>query len=310
MRTAGLALAGMLLAAGIAAAPGWSPPAPQAAAPQGAEQQGAASEEQAGAFSDPEFSTGAAGDRSARIILPEERAARLFQRTYPHVQEALEIGEKLVFSVRYGVVRAGTATIELAGVEDVAGDSCYHFVTTAESNDFFSTFFYVRDRVESFIAMKDLRPRRFEKYLLEGNYQAEQIVQFDHATNMATYQDGRIFEMMPGSHDVLSAFVDVRCRDLRVGDEIQLECHADRKNYPLKTTVLRRERIEVPAGEFDCLVVEPMLRTPGLFKHEGSLTIWLTDDTYKIPVKMMSSLPIGSISVVLTELTRRNGGTS
>lgn len=250
----------------------------------------------------------AAGGRDGRIIMPDERAAHLFERNYPYAGEALQVGERLVFSVRYGPIRAGTATIGVEGVAVVDGDSCYHVVTTAESNDFFSTFFYVRDRVESYIAMQDLRPRRFSKYLLEGNYSSEQIVDFDPQTNLAVYRDGDVVEVLPGTHDVLSAFFDVRCRKLDVGDEVLLDCHADGKNYPLKTKVLRRERVDVPAGEFDCLVVEPVLRTPGLFQHEGNLAIWLTDDARRIPVKMSSNLPIGSISVVLTEVTGRSDG--
>jgi len=247
-------------------------------------------------------------DHGGGVIGPGERAARVFERTYPHAGQALRVGERLVFSVRYGPLRAGTATMSVAGIDTVGPDSCYHIVTTAESNDFFSTFFYVRDQVESFISTKDLRPRRFAKHLLEGEYRCDQVTVFDQRNNLAIYGNGKVVEMLPGTHDVLSAFYDVRCRKLEVGDEIYLECHADRKNYPLKTRVLRRETVEVPAGKFDCLVVEPMLRTPGLFKNEGSVTIWLTDDERKVPVKMSSNLPVGAISVLLTEMTTPQAG--
>jgi hypothetical protein len=257
--------------------------------------------------------SGAGGQSSAadrppgRAPDPAERAARVFAREHPFLDAAIRVGERLTYSVRYGPIRAGTATIAVEGIEVVAGDSCYHVVTTAESNDFFSTFFYVRDRVESYMRVSDLRPRRFEKYLLEGNYRNETIVDFDPEAHLASYSNGRHYEVLPGTHDILSAFFDVRSRDLQVGDEIFLDCHVDRENYPLKTTVLARERIDVPIGEFDCLAVEPILRTPGLFKHEGSLTIWFSDDPAKVPVKMSSSLPIGSISVVLVEIEGRRG---
>ena len=82
--------------------------------------------------------------------------------------------------------------------------------------------------------------------------------------------------------------------------EILLESHADRKNYPLNVIVHGREEVDTPAGKFQCLVVEPMLRTPGLFKHEGKLTIWLTDDERRMPVLMKSKVAIGSITVILT----------
>jgi len=238
---------------------------------------------------------------------PAERARRLFERTHPHRREALRVGERYVFSVRYGPIRAGTATIAIEGIRTVEGDSCYHYATTAESNDFFSTFFLVRDRVESYAAVEDLLPRRFEKHLSEGNYARDDTIGFDQRNHLAIYADGRMFEILPGTHDILSAFFDARTRALQPGDVVNLECHADRRNYPLRTQVHRRERVSVPAGDFDCLVVEPMLRTPGLFQHEGSLTIWLTDDARKIPVQMKSKLPIGSISVVLTGIEGPDG---
>lgn len=231
---------------------------------------------------------------------PSERARRLFERSHPHRDAALRVGERYLFSVRYGMIRAGTAEMGIVGTAMIDGDSCYHYLSAAASNDFFSTFFLVRDSVESYAAVSDLLPRRFEKHLREGNYARDDTVRFDQSNHLAIYPGGRIVEILPGTHDVLSAFFEVRTRELRPGDVLNLECHADRKNYPLKTQVHRRERVSVPAGEFDCLVVEPMLRTPGLFRHEGSLTLWLTDDARKIPVQMKSRLPIGSISVVLT----------
>ena len=65
--------------------------------------------------------------------------------------------------------------------------------------------------------------------------------------------------------------------------------------------MLGRERIRVPAGTFDCIVIEPMLKAGGIFKNKGRLVIWITDDDRRIPVLMRSKLLIGSISVVLQE---------
>jgi hypothetical protein len=236
---------------------------------------------------------------------PRARAIQQFRRVHPYVATALRVGEKLTFSVRYGPIRGGEATIEIPDRAFVDGDSCYHLLTTAQSNDVFSTFFFVRDRVESFASTDLLQPRRFEKHLREGDYQADVVVRLDPVNHIAIYDDSTIVETRPGTHDILTAFFSARARVLEPGMTFNLDCHADRKNYPLRTQVLRRERVEVPVGTFDCVVVEPMLRTPGLFKQEGTLTIWLTDDSRHIPVQMKSKLPIGSISVVLTDVAGR-----
>ena len=71
------------------------------------------------------------------------------------------------------------------------------------------------------------------------------------------------------------------------------------KLYPLDLVVERRERVSTKAGTFDCLVVEPKLKSGGLFKHEGRITVWVTDDHRKIPVLMKSKAIIGSIVVEL-----------
>jgi hypothetical protein len=71
----------------------------------------------------------------------------------------------------------------------------------------------------------------------------------------------------------------------------------------LEVKVLRREKVKVPAGEFDCLVVEPVLQASGIFKHEGRLTVWLTDDQFKIPVLMKSKVAVGSIASKLKNYT-------
>ena len=69
----------------------------------------------------------------------------------------------------------------------------------------------------------------------------------------------------------------------------------------LEVRVLREETVTVEAGTFDCLVVEPITQSVGLFKHEGNLTVWLTNDRLRMPVLMKSKLLFGSISVELTD---------
>jgi hypothetical protein len=244
-----------------------------------------------------------ADTESVRLPAPAIRVGRA-GGDLPGRHPSIKVGEKLTFSVRYGMIRAGEATMELTGVEDAYGHRCYHVVSRAKSNSVFDTIYKVRDVVESWMDLDYLYSRRFRKSLREGSYRADQEIEMDQQNCLARYQDGRVFEFVRGAFDVLAAFYYVRTLDLEVGQELWLESHADRKNYPLKVVVLGREGISTPAGRFDCLVVEPMLRTPGLFKNQGKLTIWLTEDERRMPVLMKSKIPVGSISVVLTEFRR------
>jgi len=83
---------------------------------------------------------------------------------------------------------------------------------------------------------------------------------------------------------------------------ISIPTHDNEKSYDMVVKVLRRERVEVPAGKFDCVLVEPVLKSEGIFKAKGQMLVWLSDDERRIPVQVKSKVPIGSISVSLTDM--------
>ena len=102
--------------------------------------------------------------------------------------------------------------------------------------------------------------------------------------------------------DVISSLYFFRTLDLEVGKEYVFEAHSGKDTWPLKTKVLSKEKVKVPAGEFDCLVLQPFVREDaGIFKAKGKLKVWVTDDENKMPVKMKSKIPVGSISAELSE---------
>jgi hypothetical protein len=183
------------------------------------------------------------------------------------------------------------------------GHQCYQIESRATSNRFFSTFYKVRDRAVTHIDRHRLFSRFFEKRLREGNYNMHEEVHFDQEAVKARYHDGRVFDTMPGIQDVLSAFYYVRTRDLQVGQQFGLPTHSSRKDYSLEVFVHGRETVRVPAGTFDCFVVEPVILGDGLFQHEGKLTIWLTADERKLPVLMKTKVKVGSIDASLKEYT-------
>jgi hypothetical protein len=68
--------------------------------------------------------------------------------------------------------------------------------------------------------------------------------------------------------------------------------------------VLRRERITVPAGTFDAIVIQPVIKTKGVFSEEGRAELWLSDDERRLILQMKSRLSFGSIDLYLTNIQR------
>lgn len=213
------------------------------------------------------------------------------------------IGETATFSIGYGPITAGEATISVEDTLVYFGQRVLHVRTRARSNRFFDAFFKVRDQADSYIDADSLFSRYYAKRLREGGYERDVEIHFDHRTRRAYFPDGRENEIPVGVHDILSAFFRVRSMPLRVGEVYELPTHGDKRLYPLQVRVLRRESVGSVFGEVDCIVVQPVLGDEGLFKSSGDLFVWFTADARRIPIKMRATIPVGAIEARLTDYT-------
>lgn len=212
------------------------------------------------------------------------------------------IGEYFQFSIEWNGLNGGSSLMQVQNLRSVDGRRAYRIITKTESNSFVSRFYKVRDRAESYIDAESLYTLRFVKHLREGGYKQDTDVRFDQAHRKAVYASGPAEDVPARVHDVLSAFYYVRTLPLAVGSTITIPTHDNRKSYEMEVRVHKKERIEVPAGKFDCILVEPVLKSEGVFKSKGSIYVWLTDDDRRIPVLVKSKVPVGSISVSLTDM--------
>ncbi len=210
-------------------------------------------------------------------------------------------GEKMTFSIDYGIINAGDGTLEVLDVAEFAGRPIYRIESKANSNRFFSSVYKVRDKVITYIDIEHLHSLYFYKRLREGDYKKTVEVTYDHAEGKARFANGEVQDTVAGVQDVLSAFFYVRNLDLAPGKVYSVPAHSTRKTYDLKVIVHGRERVEVKDTEYDCFVVEPVIEGDGLFKHEGKLTMYITDDERRIPVLIKTKVPVGSIDVQLTD---------
>jgi hypothetical protein len=215
--------------------------------------------------------------------------------------QAFGVGEYLKFAVSYAGIPAGSAVMEVPEIIEYDGTKCYKLMSTARSNGFVSTFYRVDDTVISYIDYDGIFTRYFRKHLREGGYKTDKETIFDQRRHLAI--TGR--DTVPTYafvQDAFSSLYYVRTQAIEPGVDLFIDNHTDKKNYPLKIIVYGREEVEVPAGKFDCLVVEPVMRAEGIFKAKGRIKIWLTDDQYKIPVKMQTEVFfLGSIAAKLVE---------
>ena len=215
---------------------------------------------------------------------------------------AFKVGEKLTFEVKYGFVTAGIAQYSIPKIVKIAGRDAYNVMFDVSSVSAFDPFYKVRDHYETYIDVNGIFPWRFEQHIREGGYSRDFSAFFDQRRGKAKTSEGS-YDIPKYVNDIVSAFYLARTFDfskIKEGDKVHLENFYKDKVYPLDVLFRGRERISVSAGTFNCIILEPLVREGGLFKSEGSIVVWLTDDELKIPVKVKTKVLVGSIDAELT----------
>ena len=223
---------------------------------------------------------------------------------------AFQVGESLTFDVKYGVIKAGEATLSIGETTYWDTVACYQIKSLAKTNSFFDKIYKVRDRMESIWRKRDLVSLRFTKKLKEGKYRQHRIHFYYPEQGFTIYTKfGRKtklpkekrMEILPKTQDIFSAFYSCRLQEFTVGDTISINVTTDGRSYPAIVVAHRLEKIETIFGKKECIVVEPMLEGDAIFKQTGEIYIWLTNDEYKIPVLVSSKIIFGHFRAILKD---------
>lgn len=217
------------------------------------------------------------------------------------------VGEELEFSLSWMGIPAGTTTLGVKEIVMASDTDAFHIVSRSWSNKFVSTFYKVEDRVDGYMATEDLSSMMLKVKQREGRHKNDKKLVFDHQNHKVEYtKNGRksIHEVPPLVHDSFSAFYFLRTHDLVPGNDIKINTFTNRKLYQVIIKVLGKEKIDVQAGTFNTIKVQPLIKHNDVFKNEGKIFIWLTDDEYKIPVMIKVKIKIGHIRARLTKLKR------
>lgn len=215
---------------------------------------------------------------------------------------AFKVGEKLTFDVKYGFVKAGVATMEVPRMKKISGRDVYQITFQVASVPSFDWFYKVRDRYETYLDSDGMFPWRFEQHIREGGYSRDFSAFFDQRSGKAKTSEGE-YNIPKYVNDIVSAFYLARTFDyskMRKGERVHLQNFYKDKVYPLDVVYHGTEKVTVDAGTFNCIIVEPLVQEGGLFKSEGNIMVWLSNDNLKIPVKVKTKVIVGSIDAELS----------
>jgi len=207
-----------------------------------------------------------------------------------------DTGEKLTFDVRFGGLKVGSGRMEVVGMQDVRGREAWHTRFTVKGG---IPFYRVNDRMESWIDTRTFESLRFVQDLEEGRRDKERT--FEIYPDLATYSENgaKSAASVEDPLDDAAFMYFVRTISLEVGKTYDFNRYFRPDRNPVQIRVLRKETINVPAGRFQTVVIQPVIKSKGIFSEKGHAEMWLTDDPRRLLVQMKTDLSIGSLSLYL-----------
>lgn len=226
------------------------------------------------------------------------------QMSFSQEESAFGDGEWFKFKMSYSnFLKAGNATLTVKDTQ-LDNKDVYHVVGKGWTTGMIKWFFKVEDRYESYFDKNTLLPYKFVRNIDEGGYTKDIEIDFDQENNKAYINDKKhneksVIDTRPNIQDMVSTFYylrnNLKTDTLKIGDEVRVDMFFDKENYGFKLKYLGEEIIKTEVGKVEALKFRPYVMAGRVFKEEESLTLWVSKDKNKVPLRIKADLAVGSL---------------
>ena len=216
----------------------------------------------------------------------------------------LEITNDIIKNEGYNL-SISKSNIHLKANEAVINNkSVFHVVGKGKTTGMIRWFFKVKDRYESYFDKKTIVPYKFVRNIDEGGHTKNIEIEFDQDKNKAYVHNIKhnrkaVFDTKPNIQDMVSTYYylrnNINISTLKIGDEIKVDMFFDEENYGFKLKYLGEETIKTDFGKVESLKFRPYVMAGRVFKEEESLTLWVSKDKNKVPLRIKADLAVGSL---------------
>ncbi len=206
------------------------------------------------------------------------------------------VGERLDYGVKFGFISIGHSRLQVLGIDTVRGEACWHVQFVFHAG---VLGYKLDDSLQSWFGVRDLVSRRFNQDDNENGHIHIRHYEIMPDRMLWVRNESDSGATPPDPLDETSFFFFARSRRLEPGEQLVMNRYFQRENNPVTLQVLQRQTINVPAGRFAAVVVRPIFQSGGLFGKGGKALIWFSDDAARLPIRIRSSLPVGSLDMSL-----------
>ncbi len=220
----------------------------------------------------------------------------------PQTRVPWATGEYLEYTVKLAGFRAGTGIMQVTGIDTMRGRHAWRLNFNIKGTTPLGIY-HVDDTYDSWMDVESLNSLRFEQNLYEGG--KHKIRNYDiFPTRGMFHQEGKEErKSVANPLDDASFFFFVRTLPLEVGKEYSFDNYFNPDANPVVIKVVRKDTIDVPAGRFPAIVLQPRIKTSGLFSENGHAEIWLSDDEHRILLRMDTRFAFITLGLQLRKVT-------
>jgi len=216
------------------------------------------------------------------------------------------VGEEMSYRLqaRWSLLRGnGQASLRVEAIDTVRGHPTYRLAMAMKGGH---TVFKIDDVHRSWLDVNQLFSRRFEQKLNQTAYKRDRT--YDFLTDEMRFvrvgnpdDAGDLASALP--LDDVSFIYHLRTLPMVVGSDFTVPRYYKSEGNPVTIRVMRRERVTVPAGVFDAVVVQPIIRTDGLFSEGGQAELWISDDDRRLVLRLQAKVKIPTLTMELESYT-------
>lgn len=188
------------------------------------------------------------------------------------------------------------------------------FTGDVSSKGFFSKLFnlHFRERIESIVEPLSFTVQKTRRVDEQGKRAR---------TSESVYTNGKVFwiERDPNNpsrtprsataaftgqvQDVLSAIYFLRTQPLEVGTTVEVMVSDSGRVYNVPVRVVEKKRLKTVLGRVEAVRLDPAVYGPNrMIAGEGQFTIWLTNDSRRIPVSARIKTDYGTFDITLRKV--------
>ncbi|BAV94894.1 DUF3108 domain-containing protein [Ichthyobacterium seriolicida] len=220
--------------------------------------------------------------------------------------EPFKRGEWLRYQISYTILDLAEVVFE---VKDTSDSLDYEIEVKGKTVDMLSWFYDADYKYLSFMdKKKNISNRSVRKIVENGAIMINRDITFDQDKGTATVLDNlakkdTIIDIISNkTQDIVSMFYHVRLQDLspmEVKDTLSVPLFIDKKMFNLKLILQAIEDVKTSFGYIPCYKFFAWEETGSLLRNGNTLTIWISKDDNKIPIKSEITIFLGSVKLML-----------